>query len=426
MVGILACPALACNITTSPASASGSVGEVLSFTINVQLEHRNCTVPIDQTQIKLTGLEMASQTAWQKVNTNNYKKQISVKVTDAASAKIEVTRECPKGGGYAVANVTVKPLAAIASPSSPVSAPSPVSSTISIISVTPQINTDVSQVELMSDNPAEKSWGQAFIGGITEPYILATIILLLLSTIIIVKRFYRLRYLILLASLAYLGFMVGGCPCTLGSLQNIIIKAGEIQNHIPAYLQVGILIVSAILLGRLFCGWVCPMGAVQTFIYRKEIGNKHRNIAESLTFHKYLRYLKYLVLAGIIISAIVTRTAIYARFDPFKALFNFDFTLLVPTVLLILLLIISLFSGFPWCKYVCPMGAFLSIFSRLAIFKIKIAGNCSNCGACQKVFCQHGAIKSGETKPEINQVECVRCGECISHCPRSAIQLTHI
>jgi NosR/NirI family transcriptional regulator, nitrous oxide reductase regulator len=164
------------------------------------------------------------------------------------------------------------------------------------------------------------------------------------------------------------------------------------------------------------------MGAIQSFIFRREIGHFTLKITVRPALNKWLQYLKFIVLAGLIISVLVTKTASYASIDPFKALFNFDFSLLVPTVLLIGLLIISLFMGFPWCKYVCPMGALLSIFSKFTLFNIKITDKCSNCGACHSKFCEHGAIKPGEIKPVINQMDCVRCGECVSHCPKAAIE----
>jgi NosR/NirI family transcriptional regulator, nitrous oxide reductase regulator len=424
LLGILAGPALACNITASPATGSGVIGDILNFTVSVQLEHRNCTVPIEQTQIKLSGLEMVSQSPWQKINTLNYKKQITVKIKDAGASSIEVIRECPKGGGYAVIKVTgntgaVTQAVPAAAPTSLAAAPT----SIAIILETPQPVSELSQTKVDNDKSVEKNFAQALAQGLTEPYIIALVVLIVLSTIILVKRFLKLRSLILLASLVYLGFLVGGCPCGLGSLQNIIIKVGAIKDHIPAYLQIGILLLSAVLLGRLFCGWVCPMGAVQNFLYRREIGKKTRKFTDRLTLNRRIRYLKYFVLASLIISALVTNTALYASIDPFKALFNFDFSLLIPTILLVVLLISSLFMGFPWCKYICPMGALLSIFSRFALLKLKISDKCGNCGACHNLHCEHGAIMPGETKPEINQMECVRCGECLSHCPRAAISL---
>lgn len=256
-----------------------------------------------------------------------------------------------------------------------------------------------------------------------QPHIIAVWALTILGTVGLMRRYRRLRYLILLASMAYLGFISGGCPCALGAIQNLILRIGEVKQRLPSYLVVGIPVITAILFGRLFCGWVCPMGAVQHFVYRKESGKKGRLFNVSPRLHNVLRYGKYVILVALIIAVVVTQTKVCESIDPFKALFNIQL-LLIPTSILVVLMAISLVVGFPWCKYVCPLGAFLALFSKFTLFKVKIGDKCTNCKACHMVFCDYMAIEPGEVKPEINQLECTRCGECISRCPYDAMEFT--
>ena len=145
------------------------------------------------------------------------------------------------------------------------------------------------------------------------------------------------------------------------------------------------------------------------------------NVSPSL--HNVLRYGKYAVLVALVIATLVTRTNFGHDIDPFKALFNIELVL-VPTSILVVLMAASLVIGFPWCKYVCPLGAFLALFSKFTLFKVKIGDKCTNCKACHTVFCDYKAIKPGEVKPQVNQLECTRCGECISRCPLNAMELT--
>ena len=182
-------------------------------------------------------------------------------------------------------------------------------------------------------------------------------------------------------------------------------------------------VVLTVLFGRVFCGWVCPMGAVQHFVYRKETGKKRKFFNVGPRLHNVLRYGKYVVLVALIIVVVVTQTKVCERIDPFKALFNIQLVL-IPTSILVVLMAVSLVIGFPWCKYVCPLGAFLALFSKFTLFKVKIGDKCTNCKACHMVFCDYMAIKPGEVKPEINQLECTRCGECISRCPYNAMEFT--
>lgn len=408
---VTASPVLACNITITPGSASGYVGDVLTFTIDVQKTHRNCTTPIDETDIKLKGVEMVSQTIWRQVSSVVQRKQISVKLKEAGEGLIEVIRECPQGGGYASVKVTIK-AAQIPGQSTGLTATLP----------SPPYE---EAAPLPAEVPlAETTWSEALQDTITQPQILALLILTVLAAAALIRRYRRFRYLVLLASLAYLGFVIGGCPCALSSLQNLIIRFGEFKYRLPTYLQVGIPVLAAIFFGRIFCGWVCPMGAVQYFIHREEIGKKAKSLDASPRLHNILRFGKYLALAILVIAVVVTRTTVFSGIDPFKALFNVDFSLLIPTLILIILLAASLFIGFPWCKYVCPLGAFIAIFSKYTLFKVTINDKCTNCKACHKVFCDYRAIQEGETKPTINQMECMRCGECLSRCPYKAMDFT--
>ncbi len=405
---VMASPVLACNITITPSSASGYVGDVLTFTIDVQKTHRTCVTPIDETEITLKGMEMVSKTMWRQVSADVNRKQISVKLKEAGEGLIEVIRECPKGGGYGSVKVAIKlaqspgqptdPTPTLALPSSEIAAPVP------------------TQVYL--DEP---TWAEAFLDSITQPQIMALLVLTVLATAALMRRYRRFRYLVFLASLAYLGFVIGGCPCALSSLQNIIIRLGEFKYRLPTYLQVGIPAVAAIVFGRIFCGWICPMGAVQYFIHREEIGKKAKSLDAGPRLHNFLRFGKYLVLATLIIAVVATGTTVFSSIDPFKALFNVDFTLLIPTLILVALLAASLFIAFPWCKYVCPLGAFMALFSRFSFFKVRINDKCTNCKACHKVYCSYRAIQEGETKPTIKQMECMRCGECLSRCPYKAM-----
>ncbi len=223
--------------------------------------------------------------------------------------------------------------------------------------------------------------------------------------------------------MAYLGFLLGGCLCALGALQNVILRIGEIKYRFASYLILGIPVITALFFGRVFCGWVCPMGAVQHFVLKKETSKKIKSFEPSPRLHNILRYTKYLVMVVLIVTVIITGTNWFSSVDPFKALFNLDFTL-IPAILLVVLLVLSLAIGFPWCRYVCPLGAFFALFSKFSLFKVKINQKCTNCKYCHTTFCDYRAIRPGESHPVVNQLECTRCGECISRCPSGAIDFT--
>jgi NosR/NirI family transcriptional regulator, nitrous oxide reductase regulator len=409
-------PVLACNIAITSTTTVGKVGDNITFTINVQKTHRDCITPIDETEIKLKNMEMVSQTLWQKVSSDVNRKQITVRLTKAGEGLLEVIRECSKGGDYETVKVTISESTSLTTslPQTPSPAPSLTQTpTLTALPETPAVESPESDI----------SWAEAFSYAIKQPNIIAVLAFTTIATMSLMRRYRRLRYLILLASMLYLGFALGGCLCALGALQNVILRVGEIKYRFASYLILGIPVITAMVFGRVFCGWVCPMGAVQHFVFKKETSKKIRSFEPNSHLHDILRYSKYLVLVVLIVIVVITRTTWFSSIDPFKALFNLDFVLL-PTIILGVLLIASLVISFPWCKYVCPLGAFLAIFSRYSPFKVKINEKCTNCKACHTTLCDYKAIKPGEVRPETNQMECVRCGECISRCPYNAINFT--
>jgi polyferredoxin len=75
----------------------------------------------------------------------------------------------------------------------------------------------------------------------------------------------------------------------------------------------------------------------------------------------------------------------------------------------------SIFMFRPFCRFFCPLGAIYSFFNKSAIFGIKVdSTKCTHCNACVN-FCKMDTL-------EINDRECIRCGECKSQCHFNAIK----
>ena len=437
----LAVPVLACDISVEPSNSTGAVGDTLTFTITAQQTHRTCTVPIEDTQIYLSGMELVSETSWQQISDMADQKEITVELTVAGEGLVEVVRVCSKGGDQCVARVTITPAVedeaeesqpakedefeSVAVPASPSGTDEPPAADEPGGEVEAETGSAPSSVPSYTPAaPESPSFGSALGDALREPYIIALIVLMAVGTVAIARGYRRWRPFALLFSLGFLGFYIGGCPCPIGALQNAFIHFRDVTGHMIVYLQLAIVVVMTLLVGRVFCGWACPMGATQYFLYRKEGGKKPKAFQVSPEWHNTLRWMKYGVLLALMGLVILTQQPVFEDIDPFKVLFNLDFRWGLPLVFLIVLLAVSIFTGFPFCKYLCPLGAFLGLLQPLSLFKIRFTNACTNCGICYKVACDHGAIQAGETCPTINQMECVRCGECISKCPSRAIKLT--
>jgi polyferredoxin len=179
--------------------------------------------------------------------------------------------------------------------------------------------------------------------------------------------------------------------------------------------------------GRAFCGWLCPLGAVQDFFTswtRKLLGERrHIRGKPSKTvlplslppaLDRPLRYAKYLVLAAVLAASLYAVFPPLRDFCPVRAVFGFQMTALLWASLGTFLAGAVLVERF-WCKYFCPLGALLAFFNRIAPLRpVLNKARCSGCGRCD-VECSMG-LK--DVPHHLDDVECTRCLECLQTCAR--------
>ena len=183
-----------------------------------------------------------------------------------------------------------------------------------------------------------------------------------------------------------------------------------------------ILLVYGLLLGRMFCSWVCPVNIIEdaAIWLNNKLGLKY-----SLSLSRQIRY--WALGLGIILSAILG----YAAFEAVSpismvhrgiifgigggwafilALFLFDFAI----------------TKFGWCGHLCPLGAFYSFISKYALIKVKY--NNDKCTQCMKCFavCPEEQVLSivTHTSGIIKPAECTNCGRCIEVCDDDALNLS--
>ena len=117
-------------------------------------------------------------------------------------------------------------------------------------------------------------------------------------------------------------------------------------------------------------------------------------------------YVKYGLLGATVLYFLVTRDiSIYRFVEPF---WMFTRQGSVPMWIgLAVLLVITVFVRNLYCRFLCPVGAFLGLLSNLTVFRIKRWSECNTCKICEKT-CEWGAIRG----PKIVATECVRCDDC--------------
>ncbi len=180
-------------------------------------------------------------------------------------------------------------------------------------------------------------------------------------------------------SIAYFGFFRGGCVCSIGSIQNVALAMVDENYHLPWVVLLFFLIpiIFAFFFGRVFCAGVCPFGALQELVNVKSF-----RISKPIA--KTLSVIPWIYLCFALLFAFTHSRFIICQFDPFIGIFRLggDTGLIFFGVALLLM---SVFTGRPFCRFLCPYGALLSLFSSVSIRKPQITQNqCVNCQLCHQ------------------------------------------
>ena len=212
--------------------------------------------------------------------------------------------------------------------------------------------------------------------------------------------------------------------CPFGGIESAwsVIAAGTLLAKLAwsSVVLLGATLLSAILFRRSFCGNVCPLGTLQElfgWLGRKILGKRY-SVPEAAD--RWARYLKYLVMVVFVVLSAALGTLAIRPYDPwvtYHHLFSAELLegFLVGFLVLLLTVVGSFFYDRFFCKYLCPMGAALTPFSKVGLFKIKRnAHTCINCSACDKVCPVNLPVSKLDT---VKDAECLDCDLCVNACP---------
>jgi len=207
------------------------------------------------------------------------------------------------------------------------------------------------------------------------------------------------------ATFVYLGFINGGFLSVSHITSGIIVGPGVYLRDMALLIMIVFTVVTTLLWGRVFCGFLCPFGALQDFITRIVPRRFQRALPQRI--HDRAIYLKYGILLLIVgLAALPAQIAVYQYFEPFGTVFYLSTSPLLLSIAGGFLVASAVVPRF-YCRYACPLGAALGVASLLSFFRIRRVEQCEPCKVCE-IACPTGAIRG----PEIDFKECVRCNVC--------------
>ena len=188
-------------------------------------------------------------------------------------------------------------------------------------------------------------------------------------------------------SLLYFGFWKKGCVCAIGSLQNVSLALCDRSYAVPigvvAFFVLPLLL--ALFAGRSFCAGVCPHGALQDLVLLKPV-----KVPPWL--EQALSVLPYIYLGAGVLFAATGSAFIICQYDPFVPIFRMSGrSLMVLSGAALLLL--GVFVGRPYCRFLCPYGALLKLGSMVAKWRVRVTPDyCTQCRLCE-ASCPFGAMR---------------------------------
>ena len=223
----------------------------------------------------------------------------------------------------------------------------------------------------------------------------------------------------------------GACP--IGSFQAVV---GSSKFRFSYYIT-GFLILLGVLLGRVICGFLCPFGWFQELLHKIPTKKLSTKKLKPLTYLKYVVLLvmvvllpmlltnqlgmgdpffcKYLCPQGVLEGAIPLSLASAGIRSALGSLFTWKLSILIAVIVL------SVVFYRPFCKWLCPLGAFYALLNKVSLFQMQVdKSKCVSCGKCAKA-CK---MDVDVTKTP-NHTECIRCGMCIRACPTDAVSFRY-
>lgn len=237
--------------------------------------------------------------------------------------------------------------------------------------------------------------------------------LLILIAVII---FYSVVNLLGIAMGAYCSLSIGGITfiCPLGFLQR-----PDLAGTTSCTILIGLTIIMAaiLLIGRVFCGWICPMSVTLRISSSRSAENSRLHIfvfSASLVSLLLASWILGFPIFCLICPIGVVSRLIISALSGVVDLWSIAWGAVVLTAMILLI------KARRWCNGMCPLGAVQTLLSPLKLMRIRVEHGCRKCDACAKACPLGLEIHEGR---KIDQMSCTLCLKCVVICPFNALKL---
>ncbi len=227
-----------------------------------------------------------------------------------------------------------------------------------------------------------------------------------------------IRYGCLASTILVIGFGYPNAISVVNLVNIITCRLPSLHLNLFWYILIGFTLIGALIWGRVYCGFLCPFGAIQEFLEKLPLQIPKLKI--SPTAEKRARLGRNLLLWLIVLAALGLNNANIGDYEPFSTLFTWSGEHL-DWLWVGLTLGGALFLPRFFCRCLCGVGVALGWLSWRSPKRLRVKPDCKGCGRCQPA-CPYGAIDGNSQQGySINPVECTQCNLCLDSCPHGCL-----
>ena len=185
-----------------------------------------------------------------------------------------------------------------------------------------------------------------------------------------------------------------------------------------------VLVVYALLRGRAFCGWVCPVN-----LLLEGVDWLRKKLRIEASEHVLPRHVKVYVAVGVLVLSALLSFPVFEALSPISFI-NKGLVLgsMTGGVTLLAIVVVELFWGHRvWCRALCPLGGFYEVVGKVGLVNVRIDHDkCIGCNKCKRAcLCDPEILDDvvAGTDAMVRAGDCMACGKCVEACPTGALSL---
>lgn len=225
----------------------------------------------------------------------------------------------------------------------------------------------------------------------------------------------KVKTVLYLITIFFAGFLLKGIPNVLVPVEYTLITISQRGDMIHLLHPIAIFCLimgTSFLVGRIFCGFACPIGALQELIstinFKSDLKTQKENKFHIEFSPQISNKVRWAFTGSLFILAIIWDIALIRDFNPLS---GFTLTLVFPFIGLLIVSFASIFLYRPWCRFLCPFGAGSAFLGKFATIAYRRTVDCNDCGLCEKIC-----------PTKLFPGECYYCNRCVEICPQDAIR----